>query len=299
MNTIELEILEQLRSKFLQISGREEDIFMNEADASTTNCKYYLRDFKDNLQSCETHLDDYSNKDKSENRWRVIPMGALRSSAALTYNILGDYNEVDVKIDSIEACKYWNISSGKYKLQYEWKWKTINRSKANIDAYLHDNKGNCHLFVEMKMLEPLTKSHPFEQEAYEKYTNEKNCPQRFISAFEFFKTHKPEYFDAFQMLKHLLAIYNYFKEKNFDKRQYVVLLNCHWEPKNQVVGDISLEKIYKKFDDTAALFEGMQVCFQELFDVFNVDLALAHCNHSDLKSIVGKVNDNYLERYEI
>lgn len=297
MNTIEKEILKKLRCKLLQTSSLTEAEFMKEAEASTSNCIYYLRDFKDNIKTCKNRLNDYSNKDKKPNRWDVIPMAALRSSAALTYNIFGDNDKCSLKFDASDVFKNLNLISDNYWLKYEWKHRTINNAKANLDAYLHLE--NYHLFVETKMLEPLTKSHPFDQEAYEKYTDEKNCPSKFISAFKFFKTHKPEYYDAFQMLKHLLAIYNYFKERSFDKCQYVVLLNCHWEPKDQTVGDISLEKIYKKFGETAALFEGMQICFQELFNKVNVNLILAHCDHRELIKIVGKGNDKYLERYEI
>ena len=98
-----------------------------------------------------------------------------------------------------------------------------------------------------------------------------------------------------------MAIYNYFKENPPKEKQNVVLLNCHWEPLNRCINGISLEETYTTFDKFAKEFEQTRDCFQTLFDDenLNVNLVLAHCTHRDLKKMVGKESDEYLERYEI
>ncbi|MBR5674310.1 MAG: hypothetical protein IKW97_07910 [Muribaculaceae bacterium] len=304
MSNKEKDILEALKNKLIETAGISEDDFLSENDeCKTQNCIYYLRDLKDNLQKDQKnysmHLENYSKKDTGRNRYNVIPMAALRSSAALIYNILGDDDECELNFEALsDSSIELNLISGKYQLQYEWKYKTISRSRANIDAHLSNEENNCHLFIEMKMLEPLTKTHPFD--SYSSYKNSSDCPDVFKDAFDYFVGKKLEYFDACQMIKHLLAIYNYFKDNPPKETQNVVLLNCHWEPLNHCVNGISLKDTYTAFDNFAKEFESMRDCFQEkLFAKLNVNLVLAHCTHSDLKKMVGKENDEYLKRYEI
>ena len=295
MSKKEKEILEELKKNLQRNLPKAE--FWQAGETETDQCVYYLKTLKDNLKKDLNTPEKigFSKKDTNRNRWGVIPMAALRSSAALIYNILGDGTHCEINVDDLKCLKEQTLISGGYQLQYEWKYKTINRAKANIDAYL--NIDNCHLFIEMKMLEPLTKTHPFD--SYSSYIGS-NCPKVFKDAFELYENNKPEYFDACQMIKHLLAIYNYFNENRPKETQNVVLLNCHWEPLNCRVEGHPLEETYTTFDNFAKEFEKMRDCFQEkLFAKLNVNLVLAHCTHCDLKKMAGKENDKYLERYDI
>ena len=277
--------------------------YRTDGGESSENCIYYLDDFRKNIQSFSKHCLEYKDAPGGElnkNRWGLVPMAALRSSAALTYNIFGDDSCCLINENK------WHLCPGLYTLKYEWQSETINGHMANLDAHLH--QGNCHLFVEMKMLEPLTRLHPFK--TYQQY-KDSDCPCEFKKAFDEFMKEKepPLHFDAFQMLKHLLAIYNHFKNNKYEGRQKVVLLNCHWEPSKFYVDNhiysnrtISLKETYEKFQDTADRFIAMQngdINFRSLFDGIGVDLELATCDHRKLIQIVGKENDKYLKRYEI
>lgn len=287
-------ILNALKRELLKTKRVTEKNFFNENECATEKCIYYLRRFEDNLWACNNakHYQSFKEgmgRELDINRLGVVPMASLRSSAALAWNIFGD--EDTCHINSI-----WNhLSSGEYELKYEWESETINSHNASIDAHLF--LGNCHLFVEMKMLEPLKKTHRFE--SYNSYINSDNCPPTFKAAFEHFEINKPEYFDACQMLKHLLAIFNYFKYTSYKEPQNIVLLNCHWEPQNRIIDGISLEKTYSKFNKYADDFEEMRNDFQKLFSEINVNLVLDHCNHYELIEIVGKKEDQYLKRYDI
>ena len=193
MSNKEKVILDSLKEKLPKAE------FWQIGQTETEQCVYYLKTLNENLKK---DLDTpekrgFSMKDTNRNRWGVIPMAALRSSAALIYNILGD-GKCKINVTAIDSSKEWNLVSREdYHLQYEWKYRTINRAKANIDAYLHIE--NYHLFIEMKMLEPLTKTHPFD--SYSSYM-ESDCPKEFKDAFKHYESNKPEYFDACQMIKH-------------------------------------------------------------------------------------------------
>lgn len=301
MGKKEEDILCELRNRFLYYSGVSEDRFLTQSKAKTNERIYYLKKVEYNLKKgYKKHLCNYT-KDRVPTKSGVIPMAALRSSAALTYNLFGD------DFCQIKAPKSWGIESKDYKIvRYEWKYRTIGRSRANLDAYLH--QGNCHLFVEMKLLEPLVETHDFP--SLQKYLKHSDCPGIFKCAFLCFadEQNKPKHFDTFQMLKHLLAIYNYFKRERYTERQKVVLLNCHWKPSENYIQKHnnysrrtkSLEDTYAAFNDSAKKFLNLNEHFQIFFDEenLNVDLVLAICDHRELKRIIGE-DDEYLKRYDI
>lgn len=319
MTLKEKDILDALKIALKQASNKSDSKvtdndflqqgYRTDGGESSENCIYYLDDYRKNIRSFSKHCPEYKDAQGGElnkNRWGLVPMAALRSSAALTYNIFGDDSCCHINENR------WHLCLGLYRLKYEWQSETINGHMANLDAHLYQD--NCHLFVEMKMLEPLTRLHPFK--SYQQY-QESDCPKEFKKAFDKFMEEPPLHFDAFQMLKHLLAIYNHFKKTKYNGRQKVVLLNCHWEPSNTYINDhiyskrtISLEETYKEFQNTAqntvqstayrfiAMLDG-DINFKSLFDDINVDLELATCDHHELIKIVGKENDNYLKRYDI
>ena len=186
---------------------------------------------------------------------------------------------------------------------YEWnKSETIHNHYANLDAYLYN--GNCHLFVEMKMLEPLMRVHSFK--SVDKYLEKDVCPKEFQNAIKCFQKKEPEFFDAFQMIKHLLAIYNYFKKLELKDSQKVVLLNCHWEPSEAYISNhtygnraISLQETYNLFNETAKRFKEMEASFMPLFKGIGVNIKLETCDHRKIIELVGKTDNKYLKRYDI
>lgn len=308
MTKKEKSILEALKEAFINASKSlgfnvtENDFlhhgYRSDGGESSENCIYYLDDYKKNIQFFSKHCKEYKDAQGGElntNRWGLVPMAALRSSAALTINIFGD--DPCCRINENK----WHLCPGLYTLEYEWQSETINGHMANLDAHLYQD--NCHLFVEMKMLEPLTRLHPFK--SYQQY-QESDCPKEFKKAFDKFMEEPPLHFDAFQMIKHLLAIYNHFDRIKNTKPQTVVLLNCHWEPsksfmdRNETGRGISLKTTYDDFCATAKRFEVLnEKYFKKLFKDKSVNLILAHCIHSDLIDILGKKNDKYLKRYDI
>lgn len=152
-------------------------------------------------------------------------MVSIGSSSAMTFNLLGD-GAVDIPRD----CKVGNkkccgvIPAGTYAVEYEKQFFTLRTSRnspANLDAFLHCEATGTAVFCEMKFLEwlgeqensklsmsYLDKDKWFEGSerafsVFQKLINEtrKTEGENIISRFDVY--------DAWQMLKHTLAIYNH------------------------------------------------------------------------------------------
>ena len=160
----------------------------------------------------------------------IVPakMASITSSSAMTFNLLGN-DMATISTSDI-------LPSGIYKVQYEKQMYTINKGSnpANLDTFLSNEDKKVAIFCEMKMLEWLgtpsyLKDAYLNKDYYFKadYRNI-GCP---VDAYEvFYKVIKQlrtslgksgycsifKRYDAWQMLKHLLAIYNYtsFATKN-------------------------------------------------------------------------------------
>ena len=140
-------------------------------------------------------------------------MASIVSSSAMTFNLLGnDY--IDISNDGILPC-------GIYDIEYEKQMHTIayGNSPAHLDAFLSDEANKTVIFCEMKTLEwlgdPSSISRTYFTDKYYFKADETavNFPK---DAFEFFvrwanviKQEDFKRYDAWQMFKHLLAIYNY------------------------------------------------------------------------------------------
>lgn len=302
MATLEIKLLDKLKYNLKNVTKlTDEDFWKKNGNITTNKAEYYLIDYLKNI-NCDSmnkrHERSYRDAQGGElrpNRWGVTPMASLRSSAALAYNIFGNKETCELVENP------WDLIRGEYSLTYEWKEaETIRGHRANIDVHLSNNESGNHLFVEMKMFEPLVKNHPFK--SYEQYKTNGNIPKPILKAFEDFDKNPSEYFDAFQMIKHLLALYNYFKSKN--NAQKVALVNCHWKPKryvdyeNQNRNAISLKEKYERYNECAKRFvENSAVV--ELFKQINVELMLDTCTHFELLKVLGKESDDYFKRYEI
>jgi hypothetical protein len=140
-------------------------------------------------------------------------MGSIASSSAMSFNLLGNGPAVIP-----EDCA---LPAGTYELQYEKKMFTICAGKypANLYVFLSNESSKTAIFCEMKQLEwldpPKKLKDTYRNRRYYFRSDETavNFP---IDAFGVFQSVIDEvkqaaftHYDAWQMLWHLLAIYNY------------------------------------------------------------------------------------------
>ena len=203
-------------------------------DKADVNRKFYYARYEDNL-FCplgEQALDAYNNGSGAETRptekmvkgQKVISpakMASVASSSAMTFNLLGN-EPATILTDDI-------LPHGTYDVQYEKQMYTVKKGSnpANLDAFLSNEDDKAAIFCEMKMLEWLGNPSCL-KEAYldEKYyfTPDYSAVGHPVDAYQAFRAvieqlidHKEKAgyrsifkrYDVWQMVKHLLAIYNY------------------------------------------------------------------------------------------
>ena len=273
------EIARQVRAA-LDASGHP----LNEA-TQHKNPKYsaeYFEDYRSNLFgdiSEEQHIEQYENgdggelSDKDEN---PAHMKSIFSSSAMTFNLLGN-NEIRVK-DGND-----NFTPGTYSIEYEKKLLTVNtpggrQHPAHLDAFLLN--GADAVFCEMKMTEWMRDNPGFLKLAYfeeKNYYFDTADGKDALAAFKTLRdslcanmleykaddeydTHRFEQYDAWQMYKHILGIYNMSSAVTKDTlatRQKddvrllpplkkVVLANVVFEPPLNAFSD---EKVRKEYRD--------------------------------------------------
>ena len=203
--------------------------------------QFYYKRYEDNLfcsMDKEVFL-AYNNGSGAETRPTVkkvgkkeviVPakMASIVSSSAMTFNLLGN-GTTTISTSAI-------LPAGTYQVQYEKQMHTVNKGSnpANLDAFLSNEDKKVAIFCEMKMLEwfgtPSYLKDAYLNKDYYFKADYRNigCP---VDAYEvFYKVIKQlrtslgksgycsifKRYDAWQMLKHLLAIYNYtsFATKN-------------------------------------------------------------------------------------
>jgi len=193
--------------------------------------EFYTKEPADNLFTKK--IPDHLNK-REERR-----IGAIHSSAALTFNIFGEEN------------KTVRYNKKNYSLEYEAELETlIGTSKAKLDAKI-ETKGEI-IFFEVKMTEWFSASKIKVAEAYKeikKYGLDKNESTEFIKLFRAIdkKGEKPIVYDMYQMAKHLLGIYKFAREEeNQGKR--IRLINCVWEVEDPGLLPDREKKRYEKLE---------------------------------------------------
>ena len=189
--------------------------------------KYYYKDYTDNLiyEMDKEHRCQYQKGNGNElepSGMKPAKMASLASSSAMTFNILGN-QFVDLKTGS-------PFSSGRYSVEYEKQMYTLNKGSnpANLDAFLANTESKEAIFCEMKMLEwlgspgklkdaYLNPEYYFNEEAYQIFSNiakamiKDNPRKREEGHRSLFSK-----YDAWQMFKHTLAIYNYTSNQTKD-----------------------------------------------------------------------------------
>lgn len=272
-----------------------------ELNESCANPKYpdkYYKEYVYNLYEnmIDQHKIEYgggSGGELHESDSKPAKMAAIRSSSAMTFNILGN---TDIVLKEENAL---NHSAGKYYITYEKQHETIDNGKkqqpANLDAMLVSEDGEELIFCEMKMLEWFSNNSGELKLAYKtekNYIHPELAPQ-FLKAIDVLESSSAnkdfEHYDVWQMFKHTLAIHNYMCEKGWDKVRKVSLLNVVFEPDESIFDEqellayqIQKEKEHKGFErfkyaleeagliKTAGKFEVKYLSAKQFMDCFQM-----------------------------
>lgn len=308
-------ILKELKKELKSCSGLKDKDFIPKGVFKTEEAEFYLDKVEKNLieKMNEVHFEEYANGDGQEFIDKTTPakMKSLHSSTALTFNLLGNDSAI-IKPNSrgIDSCDY--------SVQYEKKLETlIGTKKANLDACLLSLDKSSVVFCEMKMFEWLSKKTSSVSKSYQELKRYRN-QEVFIEFSNLFKLYEesslsnkliPYRYDAPQMLKHSLGIYNALKDaKNNSDHEFfgvrkVTLLNCVWEVCNvAVLGDEG--QVYSKIaDEEHTGYQSFSTLYQPIIDLFknelNIDLQLCYLTHQEFINIIDKTPAElkYLQRY--
>ena len=249
--------MDTLKTRFIASAGEREFGGVN----SRTQAPYYLARLQDNLVApmSQQHVDEYARGSGGELDGK---MRALRSSSAMTFNLLGN--------GPVELNGAHGLPADRYAVEFECQLPTLagNPRPANLDARLESTNGDSVIYCEMKLAEWILNKAGGLREQYlepEGYLVPTVAANVFCEVFaslceggnraggpdERYKIDRrdarsghdrpsrPERlaprlvrYDAFQMMKHLLAIYTEASRRAeaaepLPKR--VILLNCVWE----------------------------------------------------------------------
>ena len=171
---------------------------------------YHYRNYQDNLFCAmgDQALQAYGGGSGGEmiaTEQSPAKMASIASSSAMTYNLLGD--------GPIEIVQGYSLPHGFYQVQYEKQMYTLNMGSkpANLDAFLSNEYEQTAIFCEMKLLEWLGTSRElkpgYRTDRY--YFDKSVAYPVFDSLRKKIEAENFQRYDAWQMFKHLLAIYNY------------------------------------------------------------------------------------------
>lgn len=268
---------------------------------------YYFADFQNNLlvKMSEKVRKAFGKGSGNELQGK---MAAVYSSSAMTFNIFGN-GPIQVGENN---CGW---AAGKYDLQYEWQLPVLKRGgKANLDAQLSSRKKI--IFFEMKMLEWLFYKPSRLARAYlhdeARYYNGEIFPvaKKLIKGIMSkstadVKSYSCKYsrFDAFQIVKHIIGIYNSVvkNEDESTKLMEITLVVGYWKVPIAVVEKMpaDLQDRYKKAEDKMneeiADFQKRLGDIQALFETKGVDFSVKVMTVKEILSCLGK--DKVGERY--
>lgn len=299
-------VLNALKQKFVHINPNVEF----NTNMASSQAQFYVKNLIDNL--IETMIDPHVQQyQKGSGNELDSNMCALKSSSAMTFNLLGN--------DSIVFKENLTIPGGRYHIEYEKQLHTLKegRQPANLDAQLLCPENGVAVFCEMKMTEWLFNNPGVLKDKYldpQNYIHSKSF-EPFNKVFKALisdhingaNEHKSIYkrYDAFQMMKHILAIYNAVSSSEYDKFTKIILVNCVWEMSSpEILGTQfsdkyreyyyqELSEFYnfkRKLKPVISLFKGLGVDFEIIFISFDDFLKLSDKSRQQL---------DYLERYYI
>ena len=268
-------ILNELKSNFLRIGGFSQNDFIS-SDQEDARF-FYLDDYNKNLVSPMSygHIAEYSKgngKELEDRNSSPAKMKSIQSSSALTFNLIGN------DFVKVKKSKY-GIKLGNYKVQYEKELDTLvgSPSPATLDACLISEDNKYCVFCEMKLFEWLDLHSPHISDSYlnaKKYFNIE-AYNVFEAKFRNLKNTKYRIrYDAPQMLKHLLGIYNILKDakNNYDNEFHnikkVMLLNCVWEVNNPLILGNFTSDYLNKLNQEHNEYQVFKSSIQQIFDLF-------------------------------
>lgn len=273
----------------------------------SSQAEFYFKDLQDNLiepMSSET-TSAYESGDGNELEEK---MRALRSSSAMTYNLLGNGWTTVKRESSI-------FTPGKYKITYEKQLATLKRNprKANLDAYLEGS--DQLLFCEMKMTEWLFNQPGYLSESYlrkdlyvhpEIYDAATVCLKKILlpdpTDHRTYRSALTQY-DAIQMFKHTLAVYNFTIEHKDNIPKDIRLINCVWHlPENAAVSQQVIEMYQEKENlehEEFALFYEASKLMRECFANMGIDFDIIFVSAEAFAEQFIKTSEQrkYLTRY--
>lgn len=217
------ELLAQIKQRYIDTNGMH-PFQVEELGHSVSARQFYLEALADNLvrPMAEQHVAEYSRGSGNE---LDDKMKALRSSSALTFNMLGNGSCSPTAADDL-------FRSHEYVIQYEHQLPTLKRGlPANLDAFLTGRDGDV-IACEMKMLEWLTSKPSPLKEKYldaDSYRFEDTASAFAQIAAELNASNSFANYDFAQMFKHTLALYNAVRSKEL-QTDTLTLINCVWEP---------------------------------------------------------------------
>lgn len=310
MNT--LPILEALKSRLNKVSN----VVYHEL------YPFHLKELRDNLfepMSVE-HQKEYGAGNGSElldKNEKPAKMKALRSSSAMTFNILGNDNIAIFENNH-------GIPIGKYRVGFEKKLITLkdaHRAPATLDACLLSEDNQTVIFCEMKMMEHSKAKTKPKLDSYldqDRYFDPSSFKE-FEAIFGEINNHNvKKYYDNVQMMKHTLGIYNaIYAQKDglksslagrypeFKDVQCIRLINCVWEityctPNGNEFDDYFeiLDQMHIEKDEFLQSIGPVKSLFRSSL---NIDFDMIYMNHFEFISLIkmNKSRSDYLKRYAV
>lgn len=296
--SLEDKVLVCLKSKFEASRGASQ---YQLDERSGLKRRFYLDRWEDNLvrEMDSKHFGEYGEGDGNE-----IGSGnmcALRSSSAMTFNLLGNLNCTIKEGDAV-------LDAGRYAVSYEYKPATPLKKgrKANLDALLVDGGGKTVIACEMKMLEWLTSTpRPLVEnyvcgDAY-RYADVADV---FAEVAKNCRTAKAlDVYDAPQMFRHLTALYNACREGEWPELRKLVLLNCVWEPNlddfSETETRVALGDLIRREHNGFAAFKAACKPLFKCFEDLGIELLVEYRTAAELIDLVEHPAEerNLLQRY--
>lgn len=292
------EIYKIIKERFLEINPQAK--FNKEMVADRKD--FYLEDLDDNFLYPLEEADkkNYTNQD-------LFDMAALYSSAAMAFNLFGK--------DNLKIKKNDFLPQGLYSIEYEKRFTALKCRGADpqLDVELLLDQAKTALLFEIKMTEWLPGGRETLAEAYLVKGNYfyPESFEIFYQVFQFLIDKSSNIrsiynnFDAFQMVKHILGIYNAVCQGEYESFDKIKLVNCVWQIKNPSRLDKEVQAQYleyeslllKEFED----FRGKLQPIIYLFEEKNVEFDLVYISFDEMLEILEKSDEErqYLQRYII
>lgn len=309
MYKFDYELLTFLKNQFQEVVGVKK-YQKEESDIDKSVLQFYLKNLDDNLIYAMNakHKAEYCEGSGNELEGKML---SLRSSSAMTFNLLGN--------DSVKISRGKKIGKGEYSVEYEKKIPTLKTSgPANLDAFLYNKNTQEGILCEMKMLEWLLnspgglKTAYFEEKNYEHseaYQCFSKLAEKLVEKEVVEDVRKPRFkhYDALQMFKHTLAAYNgCCKKDELPPLKKLTLVNCVWELPRLEIEELP-EKICLRYEKRAdSEHDGFKqfkdIMIQDvkgLFEKRGIDFAIEYYSVVDFLNMLEKkaYETEYLKRY--